>query len=107
MCTCCSTELKVFCVEFVTQEPVSTDVNLYKEIAHRLFQAKVASSVNVGNNKAYFQDGKQIFGFDLHLSNHNNPEAVTLVNVENALVGITDQFDGYCEMMIKSRGCED
>ena len=101
MCTCCGTASKIFAVEIVTREPVNTDVSLYKEIAHRLFQNKVASNVNVGNNRAYLGGNKQFFAFDLHLDNINNPDAVNLANVEQALHDLIIQFEGYDEMTIK------
>jgi hypothetical protein len=76
-------------------------MDLYKEIAHRLFQNKVISLINVGNNRAYVVNDKRIFGFDLHLTNRHNPADVTLANVENALQGLLTQFEGYSEMQIK------
>ena len=101
MCSCCDEKAQVFSVEIVTQEPVSNNMDLYKEIAHRLFENKVISLINVGNNRAYAVDDKQIFGFDLHLTNRHNPAMVTLTNLENALEGILNQFEGYSAMQIK------
>ncbi|WP_231881955.1 hypothetical protein [Anaerosporomusa subterranea] len=88
-------------MEIDTKEPVNTNMELYKEIAHRLFQNKVISNINIGNNRAYNVDGRQLFGFELHLGNKNNPLTVTLANVENALNGILDNFEDYYEMKIK------
>jgi len=101
MCTSCGEAYKIFSVEIVTKEPVNTNMELYKEIAHRLFQNKVISNINIGNNKAYNVNDRQIFGFELHLGNENNPLTVTLMNVEKALNGILDQFEDYSEMQIK------
>ncbi len=101
MCTTCDETSRIFSVEIVTQEPVSNNMDLYKEIAHRLFQNKVISLINVGNNRAYVVNDKQIFGFELHLTNRHNPADVTLANVENALQGLLTQFGGYSEMQIK------
>ncbi|WP_371371946.1 hypothetical protein [Sporomusa aerivorans] len=101
MCISCDETSQIFSVEIVTQEPVSNNIDLYKEIAHRLFQNKVISLINVGNNRAYVANDKQIFGFELHLTNQHNPANVTLTNVENALEGLLTQFEGYSEMQIK------
>ena len=101
MCTTCDETSRIFSVEIVTQEPVSNNMDLYKEIAHRLFQNKVISLINVGNNRAYVVNDKQIFGFELHLTNRHNPADVTLANVEKALQGLLTQFEGYSEMQIK------
>lgn len=100
MCISCDETSRIFSIEIVTQEPVSNNMDLYKEIAHRLFQNKVISLINVGNNRAYVANNKQIFGFELHLTNRHNPEDVTLVNVENALEGLLAQFEGYSEIQI-------
>jgi hypothetical protein len=97
----CDETSRIFSVEIVTQEPVSTNMDLYKEIAHRLFQNKVISLINVGNNRAYVANDKQIFGFDLHLTNRHNPAEVTLANVEYALQGLLIEFEGYSDMQIK------
>lgn len=101
MCISCDETSQVFSVEIVTQEPVNNNMDLYKEIAQRLFQNKVISLINVGNNRAYVANNKQIFGFDLHLTNRHNPADVTLANVENALEGLLTQFEGYSELQIK------
>lgn len=102
MCTLCNETFKIFSVEIVTKEPVNTNMELYKEIAHRLFQNKIISNINIGNNKAYIVNDRQIFGFDLHLCNKNNPLTVTLANVENALSGLLDHFEDYYEMKIEA-----
>ena len=101
MCISCDETSQIFSVEIVTQESVSNNMDLYKEIAHRLFQNKVISLINVGNNRAYVANDKQIFGFELHLINRHSPADVTLANVENALEGLLAQFEGYSEMRIK------
>lgn len=101
MCIACDETSRIFSIEIVTPEPVSNNMDLYKEIAHRLFQNKVISLINVGNNRAYAANDKQIFGFELHLTNRHNPAAVTLANVEKALAGILTQFEGYSELQIK------
>jgi hypothetical protein len=75
-------------------------MELYKEIAHRLFQNKVISNINIGNNKAYHVNDRHLFGFELHLCNKNNPLVVTLPNVENALIGLLDHFEDYNELQI-------
>lgn len=100
MCSSCNDVYKIFSVEIVTKEPVTTNMDLYKEIAHRLFQNKVISNINIGNNRAYIVDGRQIFGFDLHLANTHNSLLVTLANTENALSNLLDQFDGYSDLTI-------
>jgi len=101
MCTSCGEDYRIFSVEIVTKEPVNTNMELYKEIATRLFQNKVISNINVGNNKAYNVGGRQLFGFELHLGNEKKPSTVTIDNVKTALNGILDQFEGYSEMQIK------
>ncbi|QDR82730.1 hypothetical protein [Sporomusa termitida] len=101
MCIACDETSRIFSIEIVTQEPVSNNMDLYKEIAHRLFQNKVISLINVGNNRAFVANDKQIFGFELHLTNRHNPAAVTLANVKKALAGLLTQFEGYSEMQIK------
>jgi len=101
MCSSCDETYKIFSVEVVTKEPVETNMELYKEIAHRLFQNKVISNINIDNNKAYISDDKQKFGFNLHLGNPNNPLTVNLANVEKALDGLLNGFEDYSEMQIK------
>lgn len=101
MCMSCDETSRIFSVEIVTQEPVSNNIDLYKEIAQRLFQNKVISVINVGNNRAYVANAKQVFGFDLHLTNRHNPAEINLANVENALQGLLTQFEGYSDMQIK------
>jgi hypothetical protein len=101
MCISCNETSQIFSIEIITQEPVSNNMDLYKRIAQRLFQNKVISLINVGNNRAYVANDKQIFGFELHLTNQHNPADVTLANVENALDGVLTQFEGYSEMQIK------
>lgn len=101
MCTSCNETYRIFSVELVTKEPVTTNMELFKEIAHRLFQNKIISNINIDNNKAYHINDKQIFGFDLHLGNTNNPLTVNLVNVEKALDGLLDHFEDYSELQIK------
>lgn len=101
MCTSCDETYKIFSVALVTKEPVTINMELFKEIAHRLFQNKVISNINIANNRAYKKDDKQIFGFELHLGNVKNPETVDLMNVEKALDGLLTNFEGYSEMQIK------
>ncbi len=100
MCTSCDETYKIFSVEIVTKEPVNTNMELFKEIARRLFQDKIISNINIGNNKAYNVNNRQLFGFDLHLGNKHNPLTVTLANVENALNGLLEYFEDYCELQI-------
>lgn len=100
MCTSCTETSRIFAVELVTKEPVNTNMELFKEIAHRLFQNKIISNINIGNNKAYNINDKQIFGFELHLSNTNNPLSVNLGNVEKALDGLLDHFEDYSEIKL-------
>ncbi len=102
MCISCDETSRIFSIEIVTQEPTSNNMDLYKEIAHRLFQSKVITLINVGNNRAYVANDKQIFGFELHLTNRHNPENVTLDNVEGALQGLLAPFAGYSELQIKA-----
>ena len=101
MCTSCDETYKIFSVELVTKEPVTTNMDLFKEIARRLFENKVISNINIDNNKAYHSNDKQMFGFDLHLGNTKNPLTVNLGNVEKALEGLLDHFVDYCEIKIK------
>ncbi|MDF2569485.1 MAG: hypothetical protein K0R55_1089 [Sporomusa sp.] len=101
MCTSCNEPYIIFSVELVTKDPVDTNMELFKEIANRLFQNKIISNINIGNNKAYTVDDKNLFGFDLHLCNKNNRLSVTLENVENALTGLLDNFGDYHEMKIQ------
>ena len=53
MCTSCTESKKVFSVQIATAESVSNNMDLYKEIACRLFREKVISHINVGNNRTY------------------------------------------------------
>ncbi|WP_378953846.1 hypothetical protein [Pelosinus sp. sgz500959] len=101
MCTSCDETYRIFSVEIVTKEPVDTNMELFKEIASRLFVNKIISNINIGNNKAYHSNDKQIFGFELHLGNAKNPATVDLTNVKKALEGLLDQFEDYSEMQIK------
>lgn len=101
MCTSCDETYRIFSVELVTKEPVTTNMDLFKEIAQRLFQNKIISNINIDNNKAYTINDKQLFGFDLHLGNVHNPATLELISIEKALDGILDQFEDYSEMQIK------
>lgn len=103
-CSCNETD-KIFSVELITKEPVATNMELYKEIAQRLFQNKIISNINIANNKAYNSNDIQKFGFDLHLSNTKNPLTVTLTNVEKALAGLLDNFEDYSELQILVQDC--
>ncbi|MDF2633351.1 MAG: hypothetical protein K0R78_225 [Pelosinus sp.] len=102
MCTACDETYKIFSIELATKESVNTNMELFKEIAHRLFQNKVISNINIDNNRIYNINGKQMFGFDLHLGNTKNPLTVNLANVEKALDGLLDHFENYSEMNVKS-----
>jgi len=101
MCTSCDETYRIFSVELVTKESVTTNMELFKEIAHRLFQNKIISNINIDNNKAYHNKDKQMFGFHLHLGNTNNPLTINLANVEKALDGLLEKFEDYSEMRIK------
>ncbi len=101
VCTSCSETSQIFSVDIVTKEAISNDMALYKEMAHRLFQNKVITLINIGNNRGYSVEDKQIFSFELHLTNQNHPEKVTLANVENALGDILSQFEGYSDLQVK------
>lgn len=101
MCTSCDETYRIFSVEMITKEPVTTNMDLFKEIATRLFQNKVISNINIDNNKAYHINDKQMFGFHLHLGNTNNPLLITLENVQNALAGVLEKFEEYSEIEIK------
>ena len=100
MCTSCDETSIIFAVEIATKEPVNKDMELFKEIATRLFQNKIISNINIGNNKDYVVADRQLFGFELHLTNEHDPSTVSLENVENALKGILDQFQDYHDMKI-------
>lgn len=101
MCTSCDETYRIFSVELITKEPVTTNMDLFKEIATRLFQNKVISNINIDNNRAYQNNDKQMFGFHLHLGNTKNPLTINLANVENALAGLLEKFEDYSEMEIK------
>ena len=101
MCTSCDETYRIFSVELVTKQPVTSNMDLFKEIASRLFQNKIISNINIDNNKAYILNDKQMFGFDLHLGNNKNPLTVTLSNVEKALDGLLEHFKDYSELQIK------
>ena len=103
-CSCNETD-KIFSVELITKEPVETNMELYKEIAKRLFENKIISNINIANNKAHTINDKQKFGFDLHLSNTKNPLTVNIDNVEKALVGLLDNFEDYSELQISAQDC--
>lgn len=100
MCTSCDETYRIFSLELVTKDPVDTNMELFKEIAHRLFQNKVISNININNNEAFKIDDKQMFRFDIHLGNTKNPLTVNSENVENALKGLLDQFENYSELRI-------
>jgi len=101
MCTSCDETYKIFSVELVTKEPVTTNMELFKEIARRLFENKIISNINIDNNKAYNINDKQMFGFHLHLGNTKNPLTVNLENVEKSLNSLLNDFADYSEMKIK------
>jgi len=101
MCTSCDETSRIFAVEIATKEPVNKDMELFTEIANRLFRNKIISNINIGNNKDYIVDDTQLFGFELHLSNKHDPLTVNLANVENALDGLLNQFEDYHDMKIK------
>jgi len=101
MCTSCDETYRIFSVELVTKQPVTSNMELFKEIAGRLFQNKIISNINIDNNKAYILNDKQMFGFDLHLGNNKNPLTVTLGNVEKALDGLLEHFKDYSDLQIK------
>ena len=103
-CSCNETD-KIFSVELITKEPVATNMELFKEIAKRLFQNKVISNINISNNKSYSINEEQKFAFDLHLSNEKNPLTVNIANVEKALVGILDHFEDYSDLKILAQDC--
>jgi len=100
MCTSCDETYRIFSVEIVTKQPVTTNMELFKEIAGRLFTNKVISNINIDNNKAYNTNDKQMFGFDLHLGNTKNPLTVTLENVETALTGLLEKFEDYSALKV-------
>ncbi|MDU4962303.1 MAG: hypothetical protein E6X17_16725 [Sporomusaceae bacterium] len=101
MCTACHESARIFAVEIATVEPVETNMELYKAIAHRLFEHKVISHINIGGNRAYQSGDRQLFGFNLHLSNHHDQLRVSLENVEQALRGLLQEFAGYSDLQIK------
>jgi hypothetical protein len=92
---------RIFTIELVTKEPVSTDEELFKKIAGRLFENKVITKINVDNLESYTVNGKQVSRFDIHLCNTHKPSAVRLTNVEKALQGLLDNHEYYSEMQIK------
>ncbi len=106
MCCSCNESYKIFTVEFVTAEPVETNMEMYHAIAHSLFQSKVASDVNVAKNTCCREEGRNIFAFELHLSNENNPEALTLEGVRRALADLTAKFAGYSQLQINPHAHE-
>ena len=101
MCMACDETYKIFSIELVTKESVNTNMELFKEIAHRLFQNKVISNINIDNNRIYNANDKQMFGFDLHLGNTKDPLTVNLANVEKALDGLLGHFENYSELKVK------
>lgn len=101
MCTSCNETSRIFSVQIVTPEPVNNNMDLYKAIAQRLFQNKVISHINVGNNRTYAANHQHFFAFELHLTNRHNPAKVTLTNIEQALQGLLAQFAGYSNFQIK------
>ncbi len=100
MCTSCTESTRVFSVQIVTVEVVSNNMELYKELACRLFREKVISHINVGNNRAYVENSQNIFAFDLHLTNVHDIGKVTLENIESALDGVLLSFEGYKELKV-------
>lgn len=100
MCCSCNETHAVFTLEFVTAEPVQTNMEMYHAIAHSLFQGKVISNINVANNRCYKDGAMNKFSFELHLSNTHNAAAVNLEAVSQALAGLTDQFTGYSQLQI-------
>lgn len=97
MCTSCDETYRIIAVEITTKEPVTTNMDLFKEIARRLFEGKIITNINIDNNKAYISNDKQLFGFHLHLGNTRDPLLVTLASVETALAGVLEQFEEYSE----------
>ena len=100
MCTSCTESKKVFSVQITTAETVSNNMDLYKEIACRLFREKVISHINVGNNRTYVENSQNIFAFDLRLTNVHDIGKVTLENIESALDGVLLSFKGYEELKV-------
>ena len=100
MCTSCTESKKVFSVQIATAESVSNNMDLYKEIACRLFREKVISHINVGNNRTYVENSQNIFALDLHLTNVHDIGKVTLENIESALDGVLLSFKGYEELKV-------
>jgi len=92
---------RIFSIEIVTKESVAIDMELFKDISSRLFENKIISNINIDNNEAYNVNDRQIFRFDIHLGNANNPLAVRLTNVEKALDGLLEYYEDYSEMQIK------
>lgn len=100
MCMSCNEGTRIFSVALTTSEPVNNDRELYQAIANRLLQHKVISLINIGANRAYLEDGQQMFGFEMHLSNRHDPALVTLERIEQALEGVLNGFDGYNNLTI-------
>ena len=101
MCSSCNDTKKIFSAKMVTTESVSNNMDLYKEIACRLFREKVISHIDVGNNRTYLENDQHIFAFDLHLTNRHDINVVTLENVEKALAGVLEPFAGYGKLKIE------
>ncbi|WP_346355007.1 hypothetical protein [Azotosporobacter soli] len=101
MCCSCNETYTIFSLSFVVAEPVENNMEMYHAIANCLFKNKVISNINVAKNRALTEDGKNLFCFELHLSNTNHAEALTLENVQKALADLTAQFPGYSDMQIK------
>lgn len=101
MCSSCNDVKKIFSAKIVTTESVSNDMELYKEMACRLFREKVISHIDIGNNRTYVDNNQHIFAFDLHLTNRHDIKVVTLENVEKALAGVLEPFTGYGELKIE------
>lgn len=91
---------RIFTVELVTTEPMTTHTELFQDIARKLFEDKVITKINIDNVEAYELDGRQIARFDIHLTNANKPSEVRLTKVKKALSGLLHHHEQYLEMYI-------
>jgi len=91
---------RIFSVELVVKEAVSTDLELFKAITARLFEHKVITTINIDNVEHYTVDGKLLSRFDIHLCNTHNPALVRLTSVTKALEGLVDDQENYSELKV-------
>lgn len=91
---------RIFSIELVVKEAVSTDMELFKDITARLFEHKVMTTINIDHVEHYTAAGQLLLRFDIHLCNTHNPALVRLTSVTKALEGLVDNYENYSELKV-------